>query len=175
MLRVGPLRLHWSLLLGLVLFSAPQPRPLLALGYVAVLLAHVLGHALAVAGTPLRVEGVLLHALGGELLGSGDVSPLRRSLIALCGVVAQAALLVLALGVALPSELTEAFIRRNGVMLLLNLIPVKPLDGALAWKLPQRLRAARRLRFRGAMRSSREVQEDVRDLLRRIRGSSRVR
>jgi len=175
MLRVGPLRLHWSLLLGLVLFCAPQPRPLLALGYVAVLLAHLLGHALAVAGTPLRVEGVVLHALGGELLGSGDVSPVRRSLIALCGVAAQGVLLVLALRVSLPGELTEAFIRRNGVMLLLNLIPVKPLDGALAWKLPQRLRTARRLRFRGAMRSSREVQKDVRDLLRKIRGSTRVR
>jgi Zn-dependent protease len=175
MLRVGPLRLHWSLLLGLVLFMAPQPRLLLALGYVAVLLTHLLAHALAVAGTPLRVEGVMLHALGGELLGSGDVSPVRRSLIALCGVVGHAALLVLALRVTLPSELTEAFIRRNGVMLLLNLIPVKPLDGALAWKLPQRLRAARRLRFRGAMRSSREVQKDVQDLLSKIRGGTRVR
>jgi len=175
MLRLGPLRLHWSLLLGLALFCAPQPRALLALGYVAVLLAHLLGHAVAVAGTPLRVEGVMLHALGGELLGSGEVSAVRRSLIALSGVVAQAALLVLALRLALPAELTEAFIRRNGVMLLLNLIPVKPLDGALAWKLPQRLRTARRLRFRGAMRSSREVQKDVRDLLRKIRGSTRVR
>ena len=174
MLRLGPLRLHWSLLLGLALFCAPQPRALLALGYVAVLLAHLLAHALAVAGTPLRVEGVMLHALGGELLGSGDVSPVRRSLIALCGVVGQAALLVLALYIALPAELSEAFIRRNGVMLLLNLIPVKPLDGALAWKLPQRLRSARRLRFRGAMRSSRAVQKDVSDLLRKIR-SPKVR
>jgi len=59
--------------------------------------------------------------------------------------------------------------------LLMNLIPLKPLDGALAWKLPGRLRAARRLEFRGEMRSSREVQKDVADLLRKIRGSSRVR
>src|ERR1700694_4828027 len=153
MLRVGPLRLHWSLLLGAALFCALQPRPLLLLGYAAVVSVHLLGHALAVVGTPLRVEGFMLHALGGELLGTGEFSPVRRSLIAICGVVAQAALLGLALLVALPDDLHDAFTRRNGVMLLLNLLPVKPLDGALAWKLPQRLRAARRLRFRGEMRS----------------------
>lgn len=175
MLRLGPLRLHWSLLPGAALFCALQPRPLLLLGYAAVLLAHVLGHALAVAGTGLRVDGVMLHALGGELLGEGEVSPVRRSLIALCGVAAQAALLALALLVPMPGDLQEAFTRRNGVMLLMSLIPVKPLDGALAWKLPRRLRSARRLRFRVEMRSSRQVQEDVADLLRRIRDSDRVR
>jgi len=74
-LRLGPLRLHWSLLLGAALFCALQPRPLFVLGYATVVLAHVLGHALAVAGTGLRVEGAMLHALGGELLGTGDVSP----------------------------------------------------------------------------------------------------
>lgn len=175
MLRLGPLRLHWSLLLGMALFSALQPRPLLFAGYAAVLLAHVLGHALAAAGTRARVDGVMLHALGGELLGEGEISPVRRSLIALGGIAAQAALLALALLLPLPGDLHDAFTRRNGVLLLLNLIPVKPLDGALAWKLPARLGAARRLRFRGAMRSSREVQKDVADLLHKIRGSPRVR
>jgi hypothetical protein len=174
-LRLGPLRLHWSLLLGAALFCALQPGPLLLLGYAAVLLAHVLGHLLAVAGTRLRVDGVVLHGLGGELLGEGQVSPVRRSLIALCGVGAQAALLLAAALLPMPGDLHDAFTRRNGVLLLMNLIPLKPLDGALAWKLPARLRVARRLRFRGQMRSSRAVQEDVADLLRRIRGSDRVR
>src|SRR2546426_12066570 len=136
MLRVGPLRLHWSLLLGAALFCALQPRPLLLAGYAAALAAHVAGHAIAVAGAPLRVEGAMLHALGGELLGTGDVSPVRRSVIALSGVAAQAALLALAAFVAMPADLHEAFTRRNAVILLLNLLPVKPLDGALAWKLP---------------------------------------
>jgi len=175
MLRLGPLRLHWSLLLGAALFCAVQPRPLLLAGYLAVLLAHVVGHALAVAGTPTRVDGVLLHGLGGELLGEGEVSPVRRSLIALGGVAGQAALLAVALLASMPHDLHDAFTRRNGVLLLMNLIPVKPLDGALLWKLPARLRAARRLRFRGTMRSSRAVQKDVADLLQKIRASSRVR
>src|SRR5438132_9721586 len=136
-LRLGPLRLHWSLLLGAALFCALQPRPLFVVGYATVVLAHVLGHALAVAGTRLRVEGAMLHALGGELLGTGDVSPVRRSVIALSGVAAQAALLGAALLVPLPGDLHEAFTSRNGLMILFNLLPVKPLDGALAWKLPQ--------------------------------------
>jgi len=46
---------------------------------------------------------------------------------------------------------------------------VKPLDGALAWKLPARLSAARRLRRRGELRASPDVRKDVDDLLRRIR------
>ncbi len=175
MLRLGPLRLHWSLLLGAALFTALQPGALLLAAYVALLCAHVLGHAVAVTGTRLRVEGVLLHALGGELLGEGETTPLRRSVIALGGVSAQALLLLLALALPLPSDLHDALTRRNGVMLLMNLIPIRPLDGALVWKLPARWRAARRLRFRGDLRSSRAVQKDVADLLRRIRGSTRVR
>ncbi len=154
MLRLGPLRLHWSLPLGAVLFCAAQPRPLLLLAYLAVLAAHVAGHAMAVIGAPLRVEGVILHA---------------------CGVLAQFVLLALALVVPMPEDLRDGLVRRNGVMLLLNLIPIRPLDGALAWKLPSRVLAARRLKFRGEMRSSRQVQRDVSELLRKIRGNTRVR
>jgi stage IV sporulation protein FB len=169
LLRLGPLRLHWSLLLGALLFCAAQPSPVLLLGYVTVLLVHVGGHLLAVAGTPLRLSGVLMHALGGELLGEGEVSPARRSFVALSGVLAQLALLGAALWLPMPAELHEAFTRRNGLVLLFNLIPVKPLDGAQAWRLPARLRAASRLKYRGAMRSSRQVQKDVADLLKRLR------
>jgi len=174
-LRLGPLRLHWSLLLGAALFCALQFRLLLVIGYGAVILAHLLGHLLAVARTPLRVEGAMLHGLGGELLGTGEVPPVRRSFVAISGVAAQAALLVLAALVAMPPDLHEAFTRRNGVMLLLNLLPVKPLDGALAWKLPARWRAARRIRRRGELRASSDVRKDVDDLLRKIRRSNRVR
>ncbi len=169
MLRLGPLKLHWSLLLGGFLFCAAQPRPLLLLGYVLLLLAHVLGHLLATAGTGARISAVMLHALGGELLGEGEVSPVRRSVVAVSGVLAQLVLLFVALALAMPSDLHEAFTRRNGVMLLLNLVPLKPLDGAQAWRLPRRLLAARRARLRPAMPSSRQVQKDVADLLSRLR------
>src|SRR5207253_507143 len=118
MLRLGPLHLHWSLLLGATLFCAAQPRPLLLLGYAAVLLAHVAGHAAALPGTKVGVSAVMLHGLGGELLGEGETTPLRRSVIALCGVLAQLALLGAALFVPLPPDLHDAFIRRTGIMLL---------------------------------------------------------
>jgi Zn-dependent protease len=169
MLRLGPIKLHWSLLLGAFLFCAAQPRPLLLLGYVLLLATHVLGHLLATAGTRVRISAVMLHALGGELLGEGEVSPVRRSLVALSGVLGQLALLFVALAIAMPSDLHEAFTRRNGVMLLLNLVPLKPLDGAQAWRLPRRLLAARRARSGPAIPSSRQVQKDVADLLSRLR------
>src|SRR2546430_660789 len=65
MLRVGPLRLHWSLLLGAALFCALQPRPLLLAGYAAALAAHVGGHAIALAGAPPRGRGGGARRLGG--------------------------------------------------------------------------------------------------------------
>ena len=183
MLRLGPLRLHWSILLGALLFCAAQPRPLLLLGYAAVLLAHVTGHALAVAGTHLAVSGVMVHGLGGELLGDGEVTPVRRSLIALSGVLAQLALLCAALAAQhlLPPDLSDAFVRRNGILLLLNLIPMRPLDGAQAWRIIPRLRAAARagkLRGRIVVREvppSGAVKKDVADLLDKIRSSTKVR
>ena len=182
MLRLGPIQLHWSLLLGAALFCALEPRPLLLLGYAAVLFAHVAGHALAVLGTPLSVSGVMLHGLGGELLGKGEVTPLRRSLVALSGVLGQGALLCAALlaAHALPDDLSEAFVRRNGILLLLNLIPMRPLDGAQAWRIIPRLRAVargRKLRGRIVVREvpvSGEVRKDVTDLLEKIR-STKVR
>jgi Zn-dependent protease len=183
MLRLGPLRLHWSLLLGAALFCALEPRPLLLLGYAAVLLAHVAGHALAVAGTPLDVTGLMLHGLGGELLGDGAVKPVRRSLIALSGVLGQLVLFGAAyyFRAELPPDLAEAFVRRNGIVLLLNLIPLRPLDGAQAWQLFPRVRAAARRRtLRGPIIErdvpiSRDVQKQVSTLLDQIRDSTKVR
>ena len=80
----------------------------------------------------------------------------------------------------LPADLSEAFVRRNGILLLLNLIPIRPLDGAQAFRLIPRLRArarARKLGGRIVVREvavSRQVQKDVKDLLEKIR-STKVR
>ncbi|MGZ6144365.1 MAG: hypothetical protein ACXWLM_13570 [Myxococcales bacterium] len=183
MLRLGPLHLHWSLLLGGALFCALQPHPLLLLGYAAVILVHVAGHALALSGTRLGVSAVMVHGLGGELLGEGETTPLRRSVIACCGVGAQLLLLggALLFKRALPPELFDAFVRRNGIMLLLSLIPMRPLDGAQAWRLIPRLRAGmRRARLNGPIvvrevPVSRAVKQDVADLLDQIRDSTKVR
>ena len=65
-------------------------------------------------------------------LSAVALMPVAAAMIALSGVLAQLALFV---GAALarehlPPDLAEAFIRRNGIMLLLNLVPMRPLDGA---------------------------------------------
>lgn len=183
MLRLGRLHLHWSLLLGGLLFCAVQPSALLLLGYALILVVHVAGHALASAGSRPNLTGVMVHGLGGELLGDGEVTPVRRSVIALCGVLAQLALLGAALAFRdhLPPELSDAFVRRNGLMLLLNLVPMRPLDGVQAWRLFRRLRARSRAhRLRGVIEIrelpiSRQVHREVGELLDRIRSSPRVR
>jgi len=174
-LRLGPLQLHWSLLLGAALFSALTPHPLLFVGFAAVLLAHVAGHSFAVLGTRLSVNGVMLHALGGELIGAGEATPLRRSVIAASGVLAQLALLLVALAArhALPPDLADALVRRNLIVLLFNLVPLKPLDGALAWRLPARLRSWRRQP--APQLPAAQVQRDVAELLKKIRSSTKVR
>jgi Zn-dependent protease len=179
MLRLGPLHLHWSLLLGAALFCTAQPRPGLLLGYAAVLLVHLTGHALASGGA----RGVVLHGLGGELLLDRELPPLRRSVCALAGPLAQ----LLALAGALvasaalhPStpvahDLIDALVRRNLVVLLLNLIPLRPLDGAEAWRIFGRLRLRLRRPTQRDLPVSRDVRKEVSELLQKIRGSTKVR
>src|SRR5436189_6349726 len=102
MLRLGPLRLHWSLLLGAALFCTLQPRPLLLLGYAAVLLIHLTGHAMAAPG----VRGVPIHGLGAEI--DCEQSPLRRSIRAWPGPLAEPAALLAASLLHLPAALPDA-------------------------------------------------------------------
>src|SRR5258706_9498317 len=128
MLRLGPLQLHWSLLLGAALFCALQPRPLLLVGYAAVLLAHVAGHAFTVLGTRLSVSGVFLHALGGELVGNGQATPLRRSAMAAAGIGGGA--WVVGGGGGVPRLVSPALggraVRRHRLLVLLELLPPPP-------------------------------------------------
>jgi Zn-dependent protease len=76
----------------------------------------------------------------------------QRAAIAWGGVLAQLALLIPALAVALflpapqsafLAELLEAFTRTNAILIAFNLIPIKPLDGAEAWPLFGHLRRRR--------------------------------
>src|SRR3954470_18166216 len=115
MLKVGALRLHWSLLLGAALFCTLQAKPLLLVGYLAVLLVHLFGHAL-VSGGP-----VTLHGLGAEVEPPRGTSPLRRSVLAWAGPLAQLALVIAARFVPLPEDLHDAFGPRNLIVALLNL------------------------------------------------------
>jgi stage IV sporulation protein FB len=178
MLKLGPLHLHWSLLLGAALFCTAQPRPGLLLGYAAVLLVHVAGHALASRGASVR--GVALHGLGGELLLEREMPPVQRSICALAGPLAQLAALAGAVMIhpstVLAQDLADALGRRNLVVLLLNLIPLRPLDGAEGWRIFQRLLMKRLTTVpRSDLPVSRDVSSEVTKLLEKIRGSTKVR
>jgi len=158
----APVRLHWSLAIGALVFSQGRFALGAILGFVLLVFIHEVGHALVVRRHRLRVVAIDVHALGGVCTWSGEASPLARARIAWGGVNAQlvafgAAVLALwTLGepsTAFAADMAYAFTTMNGWMIALNLVPVAPLDGAEAWKLPGLLRA--RARAAGSARSAR--------------------
>lgn len=163
-LQRAPIRLHWSLLPSIIVLTRFRFAPGAWLGIVVLLVVHELGHALLVRGFGLSLEAIELHGFGGECRFSGFVSPWRRSIIAWGGVVAQAALLPLGFVIA-PSIEVEflrscllAFGVPNCWMIALNLLPIGPLDGRQAWRLP----ALALKRIRGRSRTSRRRNESSR-------------
>lgn len=160
----APVRLHWTLALGALVFSQGRFALGAILGFVLLVFVHEVGHALVVRRHRLRVVAIDVHALGGVCTWSGEASPLARARIAWGGVNAQlvafgAAVLALwTLGepsTAFAADMAYAFTTMNGWMIALNLLPVPPLDGAEAWKLPGLLRARARARAAGSARSAR--------------------
>lgn len=150
--RGVPVRAHWTLPLGALLLSGGRMAPGLWLGVLLVIALHEAGHALLVHRARLVNLGVDLTGFGGRCRWTGRPSEVQRSVIAWGGVLAQLALLIPALLVAWlagPSEsafaahLLEAFTRINAILIVLNLLPFQPLDGAEAWPLFGHLRRAR--------------------------------
>ncbi len=164
-----PVRVHFSALLGALIFSGFRFAPGAWVGFFLVILLHELGHALVVRRTGQQVIGVNVHALGGECAWRGNPTDLQRAAIAWGGVWAQFALLAIALPVSLlfgnaiaqvPAlgphlwDLLRAFTYSNALIIAINLIPFPPLDGAEAWKLPKlwwARRQARKLRAKGPL------------------------
>jgi stage IV sporulation protein FB len=153
--RGAPVRAHWTMPLGAFVFGRGRFVPGFWLGFVLVVLIHELGHALVVRRFGHRVVAIDLHALGGECRWAGDATPLQRARIAWGGVNAQLVALIVAVvvlavlgprGTAFVDDLADALTFTNAYMIALNLIPVAPLDGAAAWKLPGLLRARARAR-----------------------------
>lgn len=142
--RGVPVRLHWTLPLGALLFSGGRVAPGLWLGLVLVVALHEAGHALVVHRAGLVNLGVDLTGFGGRCRWAGYPSEIQRALVAWGGVLAQLALLVVTLVsvwiVGSPeapflSDLVHAFSTTNAILIALNLIPLKPFDGAEAWPL----------------------------------------
>ncbi|MBI4818666.1 MAG: hypothetical protein HY791_20525 [Deltaproteobacteria bacterium] len=140
-IRGAPILLHWSLLFGVVLicFWFGAIRPVSWVLFFGLVLIHELGHAVLVWRNGLTVEHVRLHALGGECAYSGFATPWQHSVVSWGGVLAQLAVLAVvypfqAEVLALPfgEELLFILVRLNSSMIVLNLMPLPPLDGAKA-------------------------------------------
>jgi Zn-dependent protease len=136
--------LHWSIPLGALLLGRFQLAPGFWLGFLALLLFHVLGHAAVVRGCRLRIAAVDVHGLGGGCRWDGIATPLQRSWIAWGGILGQALLLSGALVYRFTAgaphsgwggDLLEALILGNVWLMALNLLPLRPFDGADAWRL----------------------------------------
>jgi stage IV sporulation protein FB len=147
LLRNAPVRLHWSAPLGCLFFGGFAFVPGFWLGFLLVILIHELGHAFVVRRARQTVLSVDVHGLGGVCQWVGNASPIERACIAWGGVWGQMALLVVALPVWLlvptysvyQEQFLQALVRGNLFLAALNLLPIPPLDGAEAWKLPKLL------------------------------------
>lgn len=151
----APVRAHWTLPLGAFVFGHGRIAPGYWLGFALVVLVHEIGHALVVRRFGLRVVSVDVHGAGGQCRWAGDATALQRARIAWGGVNAQLALFLATAGALailgppstpLFAALADAFTSTNVFLIVLNLLPVPPLDGAEAWKLPGLLRAQSRAR-----------------------------
>jgi Zn-dependent protease len=142
--RGVPVRLHWTLPIGALLLSGGSFAPGLWLGIVGIILLHEIGHALLVRAVGLVNIGIDLTGFGGQCRFVGDPTPMQRSIVAWGGVLAQLVVLVVAMVAlaifgtpenAFVADLAHACTRANAFLIVLNLIPIRPLDGADAWPL----------------------------------------
>lgn len=140
----APVRIHWSTPIGAFVLTGVSYVPGAWLGFVLLVLAHEIGHAVMVRAFRCRVVSIDLHGLGGECAWQGYATERQRAAIAWGGVLAQALIFFTTPLWAsrlspeahpFVAQMVEAFTASNLVLALFNLIPVRPFDGAEAWKL----------------------------------------
>jgi stage IV sporulation protein FB len=144
----APIHLHWSVVLGGVIFTGFHLDPVAMLAFPVLVLLHEIGHAVAVERYGGTVLSLHAHIAGGHCVWSGDLPPVQRSIVAWGGVIVQAIVLavtMLALKVLGPPtgpivpSLVNVATAANLAMIAINLIPIPPLDGAEAWRIIPRL------------------------------------
>ncbi|MFO0756629.1 MAG: hypothetical protein U0359_09070 [Byssovorax sp.] len=141
--RGAPIRVHWSALVAVLVFSGFSFDPVAWLAVAAMIILHEIGHALLVRYFGHEVLEVQVHGFGGHCAWSGDPSRAEQAAIAWGGVLAQAALLLVALPfrfIVPPSApilgtVLAVFTSTNLYSIIFNLMPIPPLDGSKAWEL----------------------------------------
>ncbi|PKN56333.1 MAG: hypothetical protein CVU56_16550 [Deltaproteobacteria bacterium HGW-Deltaproteobacteria-14] len=155
------MRLHWSLPVGMFVFTRFAAAPLAWLAFLALVLTHEAGHAALVRHYRLRVVGIDLHGLGGETHWLGRPSLSQRVAIAWAGVFAQGValatvvLLEAAFGPARDAWLAQivyVYTTANLWMIAFNLLPLPGLDGEVAWMIIPAWRRRQRPRVDGRLR-----------------------
>lgn len=141
-----PLRVHWSAVFLIFLLSGPaNPHPLRWFAVVFLILVHEYGHAVVARWAGAFPLSIHIHGFGGMCHWDGYVTQIGRACIASGGVWAQGIVFVGALIVGAIFEPPDrsplgqiliVFVVSNALMAALNLVPIPPLDGAEAWKLP---------------------------------------
>lgn len=139
-----PVRLHWSVALGMLWVSGPHFRPAAWLGLALIILVHELGHAHLARRYRLKVHSIEMDALGGACVHEPARVAHQDHVIAWGGVLAQALLLLAVLtlsaiglwpGGSFGAQLHHTLTSTNLFIIAFNLLPFPPLDGASAWKL----------------------------------------
>jgi hypothetical protein len=141
-IKGAPVRLHWTIPLGALVFGGFRIVPAFWAAFFLLILIHELGHATLVRAFGHRVMSIDILGFGGFCRWSGVSTKSERGAIAWGGVLAQAVALVVTL-VALAiygrpttihgAQVAEVFVTTNLWLIALNLLPVPPLDGAEAW------------------------------------------
>lgn len=131
--------------LGAFFFGGYRFAPAFWAAFVLLVLVHELGHAFMARRLGHEPLGVEVTGFGGLCRWDGRrASDFHRSLVAWGGVLAQAVLLLFTYAYSLwsgpPTSMAEyqivsAFTRTNIYLILLNLLPIPPLDGAQAWQI----------------------------------------
>jgi stage IV sporulation protein FB len=179
--RGAPVRIHWTTPIGAFLFSGmifgAAFAPAAWAAFVVLVLVHEIGHAVIVRRCGLAVLSIDVHGAGGVCRWSGHASDVNRAKIAWGGVVAQTLLLVATTLVApvapshpLVGQVVQTWTATNLLMIALNLLPVRGLDGAEAWTL-FRWRNVRALGKRASLEAKRRrVEHELKALEAELRG-----
>jgi Zn-dependent protease len=173
--RGAPIRVHWTVLIGALVWSRFQFAPAFWVGFALLILIHELGHAAIVLHYRLGLSEIALHGAGGYCRHERSGSRFEEALVAWGGVLAQLALYAAVQGALLvlgpprsshAALLVYVFTDVNLWLAALNLIPFEPLDGAKAWPLLGMLvaRFKKQARIHEAARQRRTVEDELRAL-----------
>jgi stage IV sporulation protein FB len=148
------LRLHFTLPLGLIFLMIILHDAWLVLGVAGIVVAHELGHVALARRYRLPVLSIDVTGIGGACRYVNlRANEQQESIIAWGGLLVQGCFLVAGEVAARTVGLSETLLGLhviNFIIIVLNIIPVRPFDGATAWRL-FRWKNVRRWGRRGAL------------------------